>query len=263
MADAAIAVHAAMTLWRREVVRFLRQRSRIIGALASPIVFWALIGFGLHKSFRPVGSEVEVDYLTYFFPGTIVMILLFTVIFSTFSVIEDRKEGFLQSVLISPAPRASIVAGKILGGATLAWLQGMMFCLFAPMVGLSLSFGAVIGLAVVLFVAGAALTGLGFLLAWPMESTQGFHAIMNLLLLPMWFLSGAMFPISGAHPVMQWVMRLNPVTYAVAAVQWMVYEDVAAITGEAPPGFWVSMLVVVVFGAAMWLGSTILVNRTR
>lgn len=252
---------ATRTLLRREVVRFLRQRSRVVGAFASPVVFWALLGFGLGRSFRPPGSSHEVDYLEYFFPGTIVMILLFTAIFSTISVIEDRREGFLQSVLVSPAPRWSIVLGKILGGTLLAWLQGLLFCLLAPASGLDLTPLSVLALIAVTFVVSFGLTGLGFLVAWPMESTQGFHAIMNLLLLPMWMLSGALFPAAGAPAWLQWVMWLNPVTYAVSAVREVFYADVASVAGGGLPGPVISMVVTIGFAVATFLASAWLANR--
>src|SRR5213078_2025630 len=123
----------ALSLAQRELVRFLRQRHRIIGALATPIVFWLLIGGGMGRSVS-VGSGGE-SYIRFFFPGTLVMILLFTAIFSTISVIEDRREGFLQSVLVAPVSREAIVLGKILGGTVLAAGQGALFLLLAPTVG--------------------------------------------------------------------------------------------------------------------------------
>lgn len=254
---------ASWTLLWREVVRFLRQRSRVIGALASPIVFWLLIGLGLGSSFRPEGSTQAIGYLEYFFPGTLVMILLFTSIFSTISIIEDRREGFLQSVLVSPAPRSSIVLGKILGGTVLAWLQGMLFCLLAPLSGIHLSLEQILGLAGVVFLVGFALTGLGYITAWPMESTQGFHAIMNIFLLPLWLLSGALFPPSGAPVWLQWVMNVNPLTYGVWAVRAMFYPDVAAVTGGSPPGLLISLLVTVVFGAVMFGAAVAMTVRGR
>lgn len=254
---------AACSLWRREVVRFLRQRSRIAGALGSPVVFWLLIGAGLGRSFRPPGSSVEVNYLEYFFPGTLVMILLFTAIFSTISVIEDRREGFLQSVLVSPAPRWSIVLGKILGGATLAWGQGLLFCLLAPLSGIELSIVKWIELFFIVFIVGFGLTGLGFLVAWPMRSTQGFHAIMNLFLIPMWLLSGALFPASGAPAVIRWVMWVNPVTYAVSAVRAVFYSDVSAVAGGGLPGMGASLIVSVLFAVATFYASVLLVNRNQ
>src|SRR5688572_8342061 len=235
-----VALLATITLWKREIVRFFRQRSRVTGAFLTPILFWALLGFGLGSSFRPEGSTQKIGYLEFFFPGALVMMLLFTSIFSTISIIEDRREGFLQSVLVSPAPRWSIVLGKIMGGTTLAWLQGMVFLMLAPLSGIHLTLAHTLGLAVIIFIVGFGLTGLGFMIAWPMESTQGFHAIMNLLLMPMWLLSGSLFPATGAPGWLQFIMAINPVTYGVAAVRAMFYPDVAAVTGGSPPGLGLS-----------------------
>src|ERR1700687_1935031 len=132
---------AAYTLWQRELVRFIRQRSRVVGALAPPILFWFLIGSGLGASFRlpglPAASEAGVSFMQYFFPGTVTLIVLFTALFSTISIIEDRHEGFLQSVLVAPLSRQSLVLGKIAGGTTLAFGQGLIFLCFAPLVGIS------------------------------------------------------------------------------------------------------------------------------
>src|SRR3954463_9091871 len=130
-----------VSLAQRELVRFLRQRHRIIGALATPIVFWLLIGGGMGRSIS-VGSGGE-SYIRFFFPGTLVMILLFTAIFSTISIIEDRREGFLQSVLVAPIPRQTIVLGKVLGGTVLATAQGVIFLLLAPTVKIHLSLASV------------------------------------------------------------------------------------------------------------------------
>src|SRR5436190_19131365 len=147
------------------------------------------------------------------------MSLLFTAIFSTISVIEDRREGFLQSVLVAPISPMVIVLGKVLGGTALAFGQGLIFLLLAPLVGFHLTpVSALLALAV-MFVVSFALTALGFCIAWRMSSTQGFHAIMNLFLMPMWFLSGALFPPEGAWWGLKWVMRLNPLTYGLAALR--------------------------------------------
>ena len=129
---------SASALCRREIVRFLRQRSRIIGALGSPLIFWLLLGSGVGTSFAagPGGS----NYLEYYFPGTVVLILLFTSIFATISIIEDRKEGFLQAVLVAPIPRSSFVFGKMLGATSLALIQGVLFMLLAPLVGFSVEY---------------------------------------------------------------------------------------------------------------------------
>ncbi len=224
---------AVGTLWRREVVRFVRQRNRIVGALGTPIVFWLIIGSGLGRSFRS-GTLGGEHYLEYSFPGTLALILLFTSIFSTISIIEDRQVGFLQSVLVAPVPRSSITLGKILGGTTLALLQALIFLLLAPTVGISLTLEKLLALAGVLFLVAFALTAVGFLIAWSMDSTQGFHAIMNLLLMPMWLLSGSFFPASGAPVWIQAVIRANPLTYGVGAVRRILYLGSPQTTMDIP-----------------------------
>src|ERR1700710_532328 len=128
----------ALSLTHRELVRFLRQRHRIIGALGTPIVFWLLLGLGMGRSFQGINVPGGASYLEYFFPGTVLMILLFTAIFSTISIIEDRREGFLQSVLVAPVSRMAIVLGKVLGGTALAFGQGLLFLLLAPLIGIHL-----------------------------------------------------------------------------------------------------------------------------
>ena len=131
---------ASLSLWKREMVRFSRQLSRIVGALLTPVLFWVLIGSGIGISFSPPGTEEGGNYLSFFFAGSMVLILLFTAIFSTITVIEDRREGFLQSVLVAPVPRSAIVLGKILGGTTLATIQASVFMLAAPLAGIRIGF---------------------------------------------------------------------------------------------------------------------------
>jgi ABC-2 type transport system permease protein len=220
----------ALSLCRRELVRFLRQRHRIVGALATPIVFWLLIGAGMGHSFQSPGNGVGAagstsgGYMAYFFPGTVVMILLFTAIFSTISIIEDRREGFLQSVLVAPISPMVIVLGKVLGGTILALGQGLVFLALSPLIGFHYTPLSLLMAVVMMFVMSFALTALGFCIAWRMSSTQGFHAIMNLFLMPMWFLSGALFPAAGAWVGLRWAIRLNPLSYGLAglrrAMQW-------------------------------------------
>jgi ABC-2 type transport system permease protein len=209
----------ALTLWQREIVRFLRQRDRVVGALVTPVVFWLLLGAGLGRSFQ---TDQGHNFLEYFFTGTVVMILLFTAIFSTISVIEDRREGF---VLVAPVGRFAIVIGKLLGGASLAMLQGVLFLLLARVAGVPLGWTGLPGLLVAMFLVSFALTGLGFVIAWQLNSSQGFHAIMNLFLIPMWLLSGALFPASGAQRWMAWVMTVNPLTYGVTAIRAGLYNQ--------------------------------------
>jgi ABC-2 type transport system permease protein len=236
----------AYSLWRRELVRFLRQRSRVTGALAQPLVFWLLLGGGLSASFAPAGSSPGMSYVEYFYPGTLALVLLFTAIFATISTVEDRREGFLQGVLVAPVSRTEIVLGQALGGVTLALLQGGLCLVIAPLIGISLSLAAAAATLAVMTLVAMALTSLGLIIAWRMDSTQGFHAIMNLILLPIWLLSGALFPAAGAPPPLSWLIAANPLTYGMAALRHCLYLAQPEAAG-AVPGLAVSLLVTVAF----------------
>lgn len=250
----------ALTLWQREIVRFYRDRSRVIGSLAPPLLFWLLIGFGLGGSFRSTGGS-DLAYLRFLFSGTAVLIVLFTAIFSTISIIEDRREGFMQSVLVAPVSRGSIVLGKILGGSSVALMQGLLFLLLAPLTGISINPVQGALLVAILFGISFALTGLGFLIAWNMQSTQGFHGIMNMFLMPMWLLSGSLFPLDGAARWLKWVMVVNPLTYGVSAFQQVLLGSAAPAPGESLP---TCLVVIVVFGLVMFgLSWKAALRRTR
>lgn len=223
-----------LTLWRREVIRFVRQRSRLIGAFAQPLAFWLLLGGGFSASFRPPGAPAGSGYLEYLYPGILILVLLFTAIFATIAVIEDRKMGFLQGVLVAPVSRMSIVFGQALGSTTLALFQAMLLLILAPFAGIHLSLVSVLSAVGVLFLVALALSNLGLIIAWRMESVQGFHAIMNLILMPIWFLSGAFFPAAGLPGWFSWIMRLNPLTYGMAALRRCLYVDNPASVGQIP-----------------------------
>ncbi len=249
-----------MTLWWREVVRFVRQRSRLFGAFAQPLLFWLLLGGGMNASFRPAAGAGGSSYVEYFYPGVMVMVLLFTAIFSTISTVEDRREGFLQGVLVAPVSRAQIVLGQALGGTTLALVQGTVFLTLAPFAGIRLGVGAVAGAVLVMFLVAFALTSLGLVIAWKMESTQGFHAIMNLILMPIWFLSGAVFPVSGVPRVLGWVMRGNPLTYGVAALRQSLYAGNPSAV-SALPGLAFALAVTTGFAAISFLAAVAVARR--
>jgi ABC-2 type transport system permease protein len=254
---------AVSTLWWREIIRFVRQRSRVTGAFAQPLVFWLLIGGGINASFRAPGAAAGGSYMSYFFPGVIAMVLLFTAIFATIAVVEDRQGGFLQGVLVAPVSRTSIVLGQSLGCTTLAVVQGFLFLLMAPAVGFTLTVaGALLGFAVMTLVAFA-LANLGLIIAWRMESTQGFHAIMNLLLLPMWILSGAFFPASGATVWLRWIMAINPLTYGVTALRKSLYlGSVVPPEFATLPDLWLSLGVTVLFAVGMLAVAVVVVRRS-
>jgi len=246
----------ATSLWWREIVRFYRQRSRVIGVIASPLLFWVVIGSGFGSSFRSSGAGGQ-HYLDYFFPGALIMIVLFTSIFTMMSVIEDRKEGFLLSVLVAPVSRSVIVLGKVKGGATLATLQGLIFLVFAPFIGIHFTVANFLLTVLVIYLVAFSLTALGFIIAWPMDSTGGFHAVINLFLIPLWLLSGSMFPISGASFWIRAIMRINPLTYGTDALRMLLYPG--ELTGDLPLG--TNLLVLALFALVMFSLCFLVVNR--
>lgn len=215
-------------LVRRDVQLFVRQTSRLVGALLQPVLFWVVIGSGLSPTFSLPGTTL--GYRTYFFPGVVLMIVLFTGIFATMSVIEDRREGFLQGVLAGPGSRLALVLGKCLGGTSIALIQVALFLLLAPLAGFPWGTISWWLLFAILLLAGMALSACGFALAWVVSSTQGYHVVMNLLLVPLWVVSGAMFPPAGLPPAFAAVVAWNPMSWAVSGVRRALHG------GALPPG---------------------------
>lgn len=255
---------AVLSLGMRELIRFFRQPTRVVGAIGQPLIFWILFGTGLRGSFQPPEwAPAAMSYQEFFLPGIAVLIVLFTAIFSTISVIEDRREGFLQSVLVAPVPRLAIVLGKLSGGVVLSVAQAGVFLTLGPLLTwlglappmeLALSPGVVLATIGFLVLLSLALTALGYCIAWPMESTQGFHAIMSIFLMPMWLLSGAFFP--PGDDWLGWVIRLNPLTYGVAGLRRGLYP--ADTFGAGLPAMETCLAVsagfmVVTLAVAVWM----------
>jgi ABC-2 type transport system permease protein len=232
----------AATLWQRELVRFWRQKSRVLGVVASPLVFWLLMGYGSNDLAR-------------FYAGALVLTVMFSAIFSTISIIEDRREGFLLSMMVSPAPRTSMVLGKILGAATLAWIQGLIFLAFAPLAGVRVGVVQVLLAAGAIFLVSFTLTGLGFVIAWKMDSTSGFHAIMNLLLVPMWMVSGSLFPMATAQGVIRAIMWANPLTYSISLLNGLLGLP------NATPGPIESAAVTLAFGMVLLIVAGLIASQ--
>jgi ABC-2 type transport system permease protein len=246
----------SFSLWQREIVRFYRQKARVVGVIASPLLFWIAFGAGFAHSFSSGTAGASGHAFGYFFPGSIVMIVLFTAIFSMMSLIQDRNEGFLLSVLASPVSRSAIVLGKVLGGATLAAIQGLIFLCFSRLAGVHPGPRGLLLAALIVALVSFEITALGFTIAWPMDSTQAFHAVVNLILLPLWLLSGALFPADKASGWLGRLMLLNPLTYGVDALRNAL--DPAARTGHAL-GF--NLAVTLGFCAFTFLTAWAVVNR--
>lgn len=255
---------AAGTIAQREIVRFLRQPSRVVGALAPPVLFWFLIGSGLGDTFRPQEAPGDLTAFGYLFPGTLMLIVMFAAVFSTISIIEDRRAGFLQGVLVAPVPRSAIVLGKLLGGTILAAGQAILILAAAPLIGMKVTLTGWLLAALTLTLSAFSFTGLGFLLAWRLDSTQGFHSIMNLLLMPMWLLSGSLFPTSGAPTWLRVVMQVNPMSHAVDALRFALQRGGTIDTwGIQLPSWTWAISLSVVFAIVMLAASIWTANRPR
>ncbi|MFQ6015586.1 MAG: ABC transporter permease [Anaerolineae bacterium] len=217
-------------IWYREILRYWRDRSRIVGSLAMPFFFLFIFGSGLSPAIGgmtgglPVGQGEDVNFIKFMYPGVIGMTVLFTSIFSGISIVWDREFGFLKEMLVAPISRTTVALGKTLGGSTVAMIQGTLMLIFAPLVGVELSLGLVLRLWPLMFITAFALTSMGVLIAARMKSMQGFQMIMNFLTMPMFFLSGAFFPLRGLPGWMGFLVRINPFTYAVDSLRQVVFQ---------------------------------------
>jgi ABC-2 type transport system permease protein len=251
---------AVVALTRRELVRFFRQPSRVFAAIGTPLLIWVFFASGFAHSFsaRAGGEGPDASYGAYLIPGMASLTVVFSSIFAAISLIEDRHEGFLQSVLVSPAPRWVGVGAKIAGGTIVAAAQGVVLLLLAPVLGVHAGVGALLLAALGLVVISVGISGLGLAAAWCIDSTQGFHGVMNLVLMPMWLLSGSLFPIAGASPWLRVVMMINPLYWPTAAVR----ESLSG--GDAREPFAVGLIwaVAVACGAAGFVLAWATVGRT-
>ena len=221
---------AVLALWKREILVFVRDRAGVVGVLAQPVLFWVVFGFGFADSVSVPGSKA--GYLQYLLPGMVALTILFTAIYATLSVVEDRQSGVLQAALVSPQPRLALVLGVVLGGTTLAVGQAALIAAFAPLVDLWPGLaGSIVALAAGTLLA-ITFTALGFVMAWRLRTTRAYHALMNVLLVPVWLLSGSFFPETGASDVIALVMRLNPATYGVAMLRYGMHGVPDTIPGS-------------------------------
>ncbi len=239
----------------REFVRFIRQPQRVVGTVAQPILFWIFLGAGFAGNFRMPGAE-DVTYLEYFYPGVMLMMVLFASIFSSITIIEDRDAGFLQGVLVAPVSRLAIVLGKVTGGSMIALVQVAILLLAAPFMGMSVTAGGFLLLIAGLVVTALGFTALGFLLAWGMRTTSAFHAIMMVFLMPLWMLSGALFPIDNVPGWLYLPMVINPVSHALVLIRAPFYGDAGALLSDG--GY------LLAWGVALaWAGGCLLLSMLR
>jgi ABC-2 type transport system permease protein len=205
-------LEAAWALTWRDLVRFVRDRGQVMGAFARPLLWLIFMGKGLSTSVRLTGG---VDYQHFVFAGAIAMAVLFGGMFQGVTIIWDREFGFLKEVLVAPISRVTIVLGKTLSGTVVTIVQGCLTLVFAPLVGLHLGFGTFFALFGVIVILSLAMSAMGVVLATRMQSFEGFGVISNFVIMPLYFLSGGVFPVERLPGWMAVLVRLNPVTYGV------------------------------------------------
>lgn len=215
-------MEAIFAVWQRDVIKFFRDRGRLIGSFAMPFMFLILFGSGMSGAMQSMlgggentGPLADFDFVEFMFPGIIGMTVFNTAIFSALSVVQDKEFGYMREILVSPMSRVSIAIGKVLGGTTVAVIQGLMMLIFVPFIGVSLTIGMVLQLIPIMFLVAFTISAIGLLIASSLKTAQGFQMVIQILLFPMLFLSGAMFPLNGLPAWMNFIVKINPLTYSV------------------------------------------------
>ncbi|MTI80859.1 MAG: ABC transporter [Firmicutes bacterium] len=215
-------MEGVIAIWQRDIIRFFRDRARLLGSFAMPFMFLILFGSGMSGAISSMmggsngaGPLADFDFVQFMFPGIIGMTVFNTAIFSALSVVQDKEFGYMREILVSPVSRVSIAIGKVLGGSTVAVFQGLMMFIFVPFIGVSISVLMVLKLIPVMFLVAFALSSLGLIIASSLKTAQGFQMVVQILVFPMLFLSGALFPLSGMPAWMNFLVKINPLTYSV------------------------------------------------
>jgi len=243
---------AVYIMWIRQLKRYFRSKSRIAGSIGQPLLFMLAFGFGLGPIFQKAGQGNYIEFLV---PGVISMTLLFTSIFSGIEIIWDRQFGFLKETLVAPVSRLSIMIGRTLGGATLAVMQGIFVMLLSLIIGFQiLSVGTLFLALIFMLLIALAFTALGTAIASRMQDFQGFQMIMNFLVMPLFFLSGAMFPLDGLPNIFNIIVRLNPLSYGVDGLR-------GALTGSYYYGPALDLIVLISVAAVFTVLGSVLFSK--
>jgi len=266
------ALRAVKVVWQREMIRFVRSKGRLISGLAQPLLLLFVLGSGLSGLTR--SATGGVDFRTFLFPGIVATSTLFTAIFAGISIVWDREFGFLREMLVAPIPRSSILVGKCLGGATIATLQALILVALAGLVGVPYNPVMMIGLLLLLFLTALAMTAFGLMISARIKKFQAVMPIVQLVLTPMMFLSGSLFPLAGLPVWLAVLTRINPLTYAVEPMRHVVFEHLAvppAVLARLDPGvtwgswvvpIWLDVLLIALLGGVMLTIAGIQFRRT-
>jgi ABC-2 type transport system permease protein len=262
-------LRAIYIIWYRDILRFWRDRMRLLGSLAQPLLFLIVFGTGLSSALQGAGGGfgggagggVSLSYTQFIFPGIIGMSILFSAIFGAMSIVWDREFGFLKEVLVAPIDRSAVAIGKALGGATQAMVQGVILLVLAPVVGVKLTVTSVVLVILLSFLLAFSLSSLGVLIASRMKSMQGFQVVMNFLMMPIFFLSGSLFPLQGLPDWMTFLTRVDPASYGMdplrrvmldgAGLPAAALDSMSLTIGGTVLPIWLEALILLVFGLVM------------
>jgi ABC-2 type transport system permease protein len=233
-------VRAIKIVWRRELIRFQKDRMRIVTSLVQPLLFLFVLGSGLQQ--LSAASTHGVDLKTFIYPGVLCISVMFTAMFSAASIVWDREFGFLREMMVAPVRRSSIVVGKCLGGATVASLQGLILLALAWAVHVPYSVGLVLGVFSLQLLLAFSITAFGVMVAARITQMQSFMGVMQMIVTPMFFISGALFPTGDLPGWLAFLNRIDPITYAVSPMRTLVFDNLN-LSAEAshtlnPPITW-------------------------
>jgi ABC-2 type transport system permease protein len=215
-------LRAIKVVWRRELIRFANDRVRIVTQLVQPLLFLFVLGAGLEQ--LSAASTHGLDLKTFIYPGVLCMAVMFTAMFSAASIVWDREYGFMREMLVAPVRRSSIVIGKCFGGATVAGFQGVIMIALAPAVGVPYSVTLVLGIFALQLLLAFSITAFGVMVAARITQIQSFMGVMQLVIMPMFFISGALFPVTDLPRWLAVLNRLDPLTYAVEPMRTLVFS---------------------------------------
>lgn len=253
---------ASFTIWKREIIRYFRDKARIISTLFQPLMFLVIFGTGLRGALA--GGNFGVDYLQFMYPGIIAMNVMGVAFFSTVSTVWDREFGFLKEILVAPVSRTAIVLGKISGAVTIASFQGLILLILAPFIGIKLGFLVIIKLYLVMLCLALAISGLGLLIASLMRTTESFGMVMQVLIFPLFFLSGAFFPLTSVPKWMSWLSKINPLTYGVDSMRQVLLDlqfGQGAISKIALFSITFDVFILLAISAVLIFAATLAFNR--
>ena len=244
-------LRAVWMVWVRDLIRLKRTPTRIVTGVAQPLLFLFVLGAGLSHLIGAQGAA-GVDYQQYLFPGILAMSVLTSSLFSAIAIVWDREFGFMREMLVAPVSRSTLVFGKALGGGSVAVVQGLILVFAAPIVGVSFTVGSFFAMVGFLLLLAFALTSFGIVVASRMQRMESFQMVMALVLQPMIFLSGAIFPLSDLPDWLAVVTRLNPATYAIDAIRRVLLPGVAPLTiFDWTVPLWADALITIAFGTVM------------